>query len=339
MLTEMVNVVKSEGQSEAELMQPLKELFTLMSNHYLGTLTRNAFIEWCEINKEVPLTVLHCLIQCCWDNKVPAYTTVPLIETAIGLCFHHPEATWDSISGVSLVSTNVAELGTYFEVAYRDGHYLVLYCLFLRRFDNLSQGGVSTVSFLMDVLKNLKPKESNEAALPLLYEIILKLSVHLLFSAKKGSTVEKNVKKFLNTLAQHLASLGDDKAGWGLLGALGIGQSSRLSVRGRLFCRCLSLFIQAQLPLNAPVRLSSDDAGHFRMESSTVKPHQDVGSNMEKLEALKILRQYQDYNECIDAALAYTTEESHCLSFTDIEIFIEKLTGYLFTEAYLIKDK
>ncbi|CAG7722933.1 unnamed protein product [Allacma fusca] len=338
MLTEMVNVVKFEEQTQAELMQPLKELFVLMSNHYLGTLTRNAFIEWCEMNKEVPLTVLLCLIRCCWDSKVPAYTTVPLIETAINLCFQHQEATWDSISEVSLVSTNIAELGTYFEVAYRDGHYLVLYCLFLRRFDSLTQGGVSTISFLMDVLKNLKPKETNEAALPLLYEIILKLNVHLLFSAKKGSTVEKNVKKFLNTLSLHMANLGDDKGGWGLLGALGIGQSSKLSVRGRLFCRCLSIFIQAQLPVNSSVRLESVDAGHFNMDSSNIKPHQDVGNNIEKLQGLKLVRQYLDYTECIDAALSYITDESHCLSLADIETYIEKLSGYLFTETFLIKE-
>ena len=56
------------------------------------------------------------------------------------------------------MTDNAPELSSYYEVAYRDGHYLVLYALLLRRFDSLAQGGIGTVSFLMDVLKNLKPK-------------------------------------------------------------------------------------------------------------------------------------------------------------------------------------
>ena len=67
--------------------------------------------------------------------------------------------------------------------------------------------------------------------LPLLSDILLKLNFHLLLDAKKGSSVEKNVRKFLNTFAQHLLNLGDDKGGWGLLGALGLGSSSVLSPR------------------------------------------------------------------------------------------------------------
>ena len=172
------------GQSKEDIMPILKELFTLMGNHYLGTITRNAFIEWCDKNKDVPMPVLYGFIHCCLDNKVPAYTTVPLIEASIRLCFRHRgslnicesifvvaedlasirlygmivDASWDSIVEVAAVTDNAPELSSYYEVAYRDGHYLVLYALLLRRFDSLSQGGIGTVSFLMDVLKNLKPK-------------------------------------------------------------------------------------------------------------------------------------------------------------------------------------
>jgi len=76
-------------------------------------------------------------------------------------------------------------------------------------------------------------RESNEESLPLVYGILLKITIGLnqCLNNSSGEDVEKVTKKFLLSYAQHLMLVGDDKQGWGLLGALGIGKTSQLSIR------------------------------------------------------------------------------------------------------------
>jgi len=75
-------------------------------------------------------------------------------------------------------------------------------------------------------------REDNEKVMPLIYGLIIKIMVSMYTeSIRVGEEgLEKNLKKLFLTLAQHLAVLGDDNQGWGILGALGIGSSSRLSI-------------------------------------------------------------------------------------------------------------
>lgn len=84
-------------------------------------------------------------------------------------------------------------------------------------------------------LFSLNFRESNEEALSLIYNEILKVIIQLHLEALShdatNETVLKHEKKFLLQFAQHASLIGDDKQGWGLLGALGIGKSSQLSVR------------------------------------------------------------------------------------------------------------
>lgn len=61
-----------------------------MSNHYLGTVARNALIQWCQSRRDAPLSVLYALVQLSFSAKVPAYLVVPLVETVMSLCFSHP---------------------------------------------------------------------------------------------------------------------------------------------------------------------------------------------------------------------------------------------------------
>jgi hypothetical protein len=105
----------------------------------------------------------------------------------------------------------------------------------------------------------------------LIYEQILKVNVQLHIEASHGAKdkiVLKHTKKFLLSLAQHLSLIGDDKQGWGLLGALGIGKASQLSIRGRLFAKCLGTFVFAQLPIGCGVRIDPGSVGHFVQENN-----------------------------------------------------------------------
>jgi hypothetical protein len=70
-------------------MPHLREVLLLMTNHYLSTIARNAFIIWCQANRDAPLRFLYGIIQTTFGAKVPPYITVPLIEEAIVLAFLH----------------------------------------------------------------------------------------------------------------------------------------------------------------------------------------------------------------------------------------------------------
>jgi hypothetical protein len=78
------------GQSTDVFLPHLREVVSLMSNHILMTVSRNAIISWCLSNSRPPLNFLFALIQLCNGMKVHAYAIAPLLETVIGLSFQHP---------------------------------------------------------------------------------------------------------------------------------------------------------------------------------------------------------------------------------------------------------
>jgi hypothetical protein len=68
--------------------------------------------------------------------------------------------------------------------------------------------------------------------------------------------------------------------------------------------------------------------------SSSLKPHGELEPSLEKLEGLKLNRQYGDLIECIDSAIAFIKDPSHSLS--SHAAFTDHLTCQLFTESYLL---
>ncbi|ODM91613.1 Ectopic P granules protein 5 [Orchesella cincta] len=335
LMDDVVAVIRNENTPPDEFLPQLQELVSLMSNHYLGTVARNALIEWCNSRRNAPLPVLYALIQLSFSAKVPAYVIVPLVETAMSLCFAHPGATWANLCEVSTLNPDEREVASYFEVSSKDGH-------FLKRHKLICYGGINSITFLSDVLKNLKPRESNEEVMPLIYGNMIKCSVSILQqsgASQSNDAVTKCIKKFLNALAQHLSLFADDKQSWGLLGALGLGKVSQLTVKGRLFARCLSVFILSQIPSNGDIRMKGVSAPASSTESagspSHVKPHSEFSSAMEKLVSLKINRQYATFEEPIDFAVEFVENPSHSLGNADL--FIKQLNEFLFTGRHLFE--
>ena len=73
--------------------------------------------------------------------------------------FNILEANWDAINKLAAIpQEDKCDLTKYLDVASKDGHFLVLYCLLLKRFQVLCNGGMLSVTSLTDLLKNLKPK-------------------------------------------------------------------------------------------------------------------------------------------------------------------------------------
>lgn len=67
-------------------------------------------------------------------------------------------ATWPELCDKATLSTDEREVATYFEVSSKDGHFLVLHALLLKRFHVICRGSVNSINFLSDLLKNLKPR-------------------------------------------------------------------------------------------------------------------------------------------------------------------------------------
>lgn len=71
--------------------------------------------------------------------------------------------------------------------------------------------------------------------MPLIYGKMIKCILHILQSdsstKQTSDTVSKCAKKFMTALSQHLSLYADDKQSWGLLGALGLGKASQLTVK------------------------------------------------------------------------------------------------------------
>jgi len=76
-------------------------------------------------------------------------------------------------------------------------------------------------------------RESNEEVLPLLYGTIISIvcEIHSSFKSDGKKDADQLVKKFLKMYSQHLNLVGEDKQGWGLLTALGIGKASQLTIK------------------------------------------------------------------------------------------------------------
>lgn len=67
-------------------------------------------------------------------------------------------ATWADLCERATLTPDEREVANYFEVSSKDGHLLVLYILLMKRYRLICNGGVNSVNFLSDILKNLKPR-------------------------------------------------------------------------------------------------------------------------------------------------------------------------------------
>jgi hypothetical protein len=67
------------------------------------------------------------------------------------------------------------------------------------------------------------------------------------------------------------------------------------------------------------------------------KPHGDLENGLQKLEELKLNRQYADLMGCVDSAITFIQDPTNTLSSNDK--FIRLLVAQLFTEPYLLQQE
>ncbi|XP_066999967.2 ectopic P granules protein 5 homolog [Anabrus simplex] len=246
------------------------------------------------------------------------------------------------------------------------GHVLSLYALLLKRLplcrDIREEGSV--LANLVEWLVTIKPSETVEAKLPLLWSKVLSLSLRQCELSGDAAAAVKSLRKLVSILLQ----LADDRAGagWGILGAIGLRKQSPVSVRCRLLSRAISVYVLAQLPdgdqtlvrtlpnspgalasTNSPIRCSTPEGtvpiqqprGMLCRRSNTPEcalptPSAEAIKALANLEALTTNKNYQELKNCIDLAVKYCVDPNNSLH--NASQILGKLATELYQQQYLL---
>lgn len=210
----------------------------------------------------------------------------------------NPDGGWEVI----VPSVAVPELAQdeFVQECVRQGAILTLYTNILLKLSSC-ESPVQEMNIINDVVSwcnRIKLRRESETKMPLLWHKILRLAVRQVYYATGPL---RDLAKQLSFLAASLHSLGEDKASSGLLGAIGFGKKSQLSVKFRFICRALEAFLLAQMPSNAPLRLEAKAPGYVREPRKAKQPapgRRVVSSTPEAEQALtnlEILRSNKHY--------------------------------------------
>ncbi|XP_063226634.1 ectopic P granules protein 5 homolog [Bacillus rossius redtenbacheri] len=223
------------------------------------------------------------------------------------------------------------------------GHVLSLYAQLLKRLPSCRDIGEegSVLVTLVDWLEAIKPTESTEAKLPLLWGKILTLC----FRQYEYSGSAELASRSLNRLMQYLLILAEDKAigPWGILGAIGLRKQSPVSRRCRMLCRAMAAYILAQFQEsddikirttpNAPEAVSytpSDNRG----ELASLLTHPEVHKALAAMEALTATKQYQEFKSFVEAATQCVVDPNNSLhNATEV---LGALCSQLYQQQYLL---
>jgi len=271
---------------------------------------------------------------------------VSVVETGIESFFakHLPPTPSDSQAdadagwGQVVTSVAVPELAQeeFVQECVKQGALLTLYTNILLKL-SLCQSPAQEMTVLTDMVTwctRMKVKRAFESKVVLLWHKILQLSVRQVYYATGPL---HDLTKQLSFLASSLHSLGEDKASTGLLGAIGFGKKSQLSVQFRFMCRALEAFLLAQMPSNLLLRLEARAPGYVREPKRTkqqasggrvISSTAEAEQALSNLESLRINKQYTSLAECILEAHTFIANPLH--SLMEGPQFVAKLVRQLF---------
>ncbi|XP_046571414.1 LOW QUALITY PROTEIN: ectopic P granules protein 5 homolog [Haliotis rubra] len=229
---------------------------------------------------------------------------------------------WDHILAVfQMPELNVSDC---INEAINQGSYLMLYAYTLQHIP-LCQSYDDELK-LMDNLLNwtteIKPGAENEGKLLLWWQKLLDLLLRQLDGAQKRVRCILALKKFL----MQLNVFGEDRASSGLLGAIGFGKKSSLSLKFRIMCRTIAAFLATQIYSDTELRL---------------QPHQPLSNTQSAkasrtaLAGLKTNKQYAQYKEQIDLVCHFVNDQTMCLR--DSLALLQQLAQAFFADWHYLK--
>ncbi|XP_077996830.1 ectopic P granules protein 5 homolog [Glandiceps talaboti] len=223
----------------------------------------------------------------------------------------------------------------FLEECIKNGSYLTLYAYILQQLPSCQslKDELNVLSKIVDWTMSAKPSADSESKLLLWWAKVIELCLRQVnFGAP-----HQYVIRTINNIAPALNTLGEDKTSSGLLGAIGLGRRSNLSLRFRLVCRSLLAFILAQTPGNnflrtqphAPAAISKHQRAPLPNQPN-VYPTAKAQQALANLEALRNNKQYANLRDSAYLASAYVSDPANSLK--DATKLIALLANNLYPE-------
>ncbi|XP_043289159.1 ectopic P granules protein 5 homolog isoform X2 [Venturia canescens] len=330
----------SEGQQAQEAGLLISELLhAVNASTFLVEQLRISWVDWLSEKTASSSPVLLGILRVVGIAAISPATLGQLLEAALEAFFKHSvtdqvEPTWTSVLGI--IQPIVPRQPPVEGVLVSEGRLLALYALLLKRLPScrdIREEGMLLVN-LVDWIAAIKPMDSIEEKLPLLWAKTFELVYRQCQYSENTVIAARSLKKF----ARALLTIADDAGqGWGILGAIGLRKASPLTSKCRFLCRVLGVYALAQLPESkseqqlirftphspgvAPARTNDSDV----ME---VRPSLEAIKGMQTLEALVNNKQYAELKTDVEQAIRTIKDSGNSLHNAIA------ITGLLATELY-----
>lgn len=327
----LVNVMENNLSHMEKVIVDQQELNTILGE-YLSVLNQSVissfltkFMEdWFKTNCG-DARILTALLQVLATKVVDCNSVATLLESGITSYFENNETrSWNYIQGlINFYHPNQSELIKTFIAK---DCVLSLYALYLQKIDK--QDCRNILNMAIDWLVVIKPSESIETKLPLIWYAIAKTSLNFC------SEDEANAGIILYKLAQNLQQYSEEKEpskwGRGLLNVIGITTNSGFSLQFRFLSRSLAGYILAQLPDMKGQPLT------VRCKGGAANPVGQPGGNTECAKVLLKLDFGQSQGkikECAELALKQIQNPSNSLH--NVGYFLSLMLSHFYTQPYL----
>ncbi|XP_054722305.1 ectopic P granules protein 5 homolog, partial [Uloborus diversus] len=331
-----IEVVVSKGVKSDEIVTnalPLvREVIGFLNSIAEPTLEKvatDSVVSWLTSNHRSPL-LLPCLkSSCCCLNTMA--NMVIICECCIESRFADSQDAVEASSIFQLISS-------YFQVPY--GHcdefvqvcvqkraFLAMYCYVLQKRSNMTstESKKQLVWSLVDWIRRARVSENCEAKSLLLWDKILELCI-ILTSEDEVQSVQKVLLSFCN----ELNAFSEDRVNTGVLGAIGFGRHSELSVNFRFMCCAMVAYLLLQIPDNAPIRLEAmasgyltpEDSGSQKRSPKLPQPSQAALKALEKLNALLDKKPYSALRCQVNDAISCIRDPKN--SFVESRQFLKR---------------
>ncbi|XP_071943527.1 ectopic P granules protein 5 homolog isoform X2 [Antedon mediterranea] len=154
--------------------------------------------------------------------------------------------------------------------------YLIMYAYILQNLPKCKslEEELALLTTFINWNMHCKPRRENEVKLLLWWNKIIELCLRQVeFGAKQELIV-----RTLNNFIPAIAVLGEDKKSGGILGAIGLGKRSDLSIKFRLAARVLAAYVAVQIPGDTGLRLEPNSPGAILPGTKLSSPTGPKGS-------------------------------------------------------------
>nr|XP_033322179.1 ectopic P granules protein 5 homolog isoform X1 [Megalopta genalis] len=347
MLDDMEAVITNtvpESQQTAEAGLLITELFhTINQSELLMEYLRASWASWL-LKRTASNPILIAVLRVMNTTITSSSILGELMEAALEAYFkfnasEETQSTWASV--LTILQPTISPQPALDTVLVSEGRILTLYSVLLKQLplcQNIKEEGEYLIN-LVDWISAIRPTDSNEEKLPLLWAKTCEL-VYRQCQYNENTVIAVRV---LKSLARVLLTIADDGGQtWDILGAIGFKKGNQLSVRCKFLSRAIGVYCLAQLPESkseqqlvrynphspgvAPVRTADPDSMDIRPSTEAIKA-------MQTLERLLLNKQYVELKGDIERSIRLIRDSGN--SIHNAVTVIGVLTMELYNQRYL----